>query len=148
MEAPKPLKSLNSDIQTYVAFVNRTSRLARAWWLDFSGNPVSYGDISPSQILQMNTFLTHPWIFRVTENGARLTANQQEVYYPTLSEYPNYISVNITTPVYTLRECCLMAIRRFVKRQDLNKLDIPEILKHDLMTVPNLSKEIEIMNRP
>lgn len=58
MEAPKPLKSLNSNIQTYVTFVNRTSRLARAWWLDFSGNPVSYGDISPSQILQMNTFLS------------------------------------------------------------------------------------------
>lgn len=40
-----------------------------------------------------------------------------------------------------------MAIRRFVKRQDLKKLDIPEILKHDLMTVPDLSKELEIMKR-
>lgn len=58
------------------------------------------------------------------------------------------LRILVCLPVYTLRECCLMAIRRFVERQDLNKLDIPEVLKHDLMTVPNLSKEIEIMNRP
>ncbi|KAG5267266.1 hypothetical protein AALO_G00219840 [Alosa alosa] len=146
METRTPLKSLNSDTRTYVIFINKSSRRARAWWLDFKGKPVSYGDISPNGTLRMNTFLTHPWVFRVTENGAKLLANRQEVYYPTLSENKDIITVNITTPVYSLRECCLMVIRRLVKRRDLNRLEIPEMLKHDLVTVPDLSKELEIMN--
>lgn len=57
-EGPKPIRSLHSDIPKFVIFVNRTNKLARAWWLDFSGNPVSYGDIPPNGELHMNTFIS------------------------------------------------------------------------------------------
>ncbi|KAL2102206.1 hypothetical protein ACEWY4_001374 [Coilia grayii] len=143
----KPLRSLNSDIPSYVTFVNRTSRLATAWWLDFSGHPVSYGDIQPNGELKMNTYQTHPWVFRATENGAALTANQQEVFYPPLTEYQEYISVNIRAPVYSLRECCLMVVRSLVKsQQDLNTLDIPQTLKQDLLEPSTLWEELNLLN--
>ncbi|XP_063072809.1 von Hippel-Lindau-like protein [Engraulis encrasicolus] len=142
-EGPKPIRSLHSDIPKFVIFVNRTNKLARAWWLDFSGNPVSYGDIPPNGELHMNTFITHPWIFRTTENGAALAANQQDVCYPTLE----VDIVNITTPVYSLYACCLMAIRRLVtSQQDLNILDIPQTLKQDLLSPPNLREELKLLN--
>ena len=52
------LKSLNSDIPTFVGFINKSRNDARAWWLDFDGVPVSYGDIRPGALLRMDTFLS------------------------------------------------------------------------------------------
>uniref|UniRef100_A0A8C1CM31 von Hippel-Lindau disease tumour suppressor beta domain-containing protein n=1 Tax=Cyprinus carpio carpio TaxID=630221 RepID=A0A8C1CM31_CYPCA len=99
-EAPAPLKSLNSYDPTYISFINKSSRNAEAWWLNFAGKPVSYGDIQPRKSLKMNTFLTHPWIFRASD-GAKLMANLSEVYFPTPAQfeeygYPRYQPVYVT----------------------------------------------------
>ncbi|KAG1953130.1 von Hippel-Lindau-like protein [Pimephales promelas] len=100
-EVPTPLKSLNSNDPTFISFVNKSSRNAKAWWLNFSGKPVSYGDIKPGKTLKMNTYLTHPWIFRASD-GAKLLANLSEVYFPTQAQYeygyPLYKSVCVTAP--------------------------------------------------
>jgi len=125
-EVPTPLKSLNSNDPTFISFVNKSSRNAKAWWLNFSGKPVSYGDIKPGKTLKMNTYLSkyrrtsnlsgllldfvplkqvfltaHPWIFRASD-GAKLLANLSEVYFPTQAQYeygyPLYKSVCVTAP--------------------------------------------------
>uniref|UniRef100_A0A9J7Y1I8 von Hippel-Lindau disease tumor suppressor n=1 Tax=Cyprinus carpio carpio TaxID=630221 RepID=A0A9J7Y1I8_CYPCA len=101
-EAPAPLKSLNSDNPTYITFINKSSRNAEAWWLDFEGKPVSYGAIQPRRSLQMKTFLTHPWIFRASD-GAKMLVNLSEVYFPTPVQYegfgyPRYQPVYVTAP--------------------------------------------------
>lgn len=126
--------------------MNNSGRCATAWWINFCGEPISYGDIPSEETLKMNTFLTHPWIFRATESGAVLTANQLEVYYPTPSEYLDYIPVKITAPVYALREYCLMEIRRLVRKEDFNKLDIPKMLKEDLSRPPSVMDDVEKLN--
>lgn len=54
----KTLWSVNSDVKTHVNFINQSKQSARAWWLDFSGHPVSYGDIRTSRLLRMDTFLS------------------------------------------------------------------------------------------
>uniref|UniRef100_A0A3B3TGU7 von Hippel-Lindau disease tumor suppressor n=1 Tax=Paramormyrops kingsleyae TaxID=1676925 RepID=A0A3B3TGU7_9TELE len=149
-EARKPLKSLNSDTPTHVNFMNNSRQEVTAWWLNFSGLPVSYGDIRPDGSLKMNTFLTHPWVFRTPDGYAKLLADRKEVYFPTLTEYeyrfPVYKDVMITSPVYTLQEYCCMLIRRRVKREDFDKLDIPECLKNDLTKTPDLLKELQILS--
>lgn len=59
------LRSLNSDIPTHVNFINRTEQSARLWWLDFTGQPVSYGDIRPNGSLPMDTFLSESSIMKL-----------------------------------------------------------------------------------
>uniref|UniRef100_A0A673ZF96 von Hippel-Lindau disease tumor suppressor n=1 Tax=Salmo trutta TaxID=8032 RepID=A0A673ZF96_SALTR len=142
----KTLWSVNSDVETHVNFINQSKQSARAWWLDFSGHPVSYGDIRTSGLLRMNTFLTHPWLFRASRNGAKLLANQQEVYLPAAAtEYEEeYVIVSLCVPVYSLQECCLMLIRNLVEEEDYDRLDIPESLKTDLRQQPDLLKELGI----
>uniref|UniRef100_A0A8K9WQJ5 Beta-2-microglobulin n=2 Tax=Salmoninae TaxID=504568 RepID=A0A8K9WQJ5_ONCMY len=56
----KALRSLNADVETHVNFINQSKQSARAWWLDYSGHPVSYGDIRTNGLLRMDTFLTPP----------------------------------------------------------------------------------------
>ncbi|KAL0964947.1 hypothetical protein UPYG_G00274790 [Umbra pygmaea] len=145
------LRSLNADVGTNIRFINRSQQSANAWWLDYSGNPVSYGDIRPNHLLNMNTYLTHPWVFRAS-NGAKLLANQQDVYMPAAAtEYeedgnPKFLDVFITTPVYSLQDYCLMLIRDLVCEDDYGSLNIPESLKRDLRTPPDLLKELRSIN--
>lgn len=145
------LKSLNSDVVTNVTFVNKTRRKARAWWLDFRGDPVSYGDIGPDDRLRMTTYLTHPWIFRDTDTGAKLLVNMREIYFPEPNNDEDGCLVShdviITTPVYLLQDCCLMLIRKLVKQKDYRKLEIPESLRKDLSIAPSLEKELQQYNK-
>ncbi|XP_016430192.1 von Hippel-Lindau-like protein [Sinocyclocheilus rhinocerous] len=149
-EAPAPLKSLNSYGPTYISFINKSSRNAEAWWLDFAGKPVSYGDIQPRKSLKMDTFLTHPWIFRASD-GAKLLANLNEVYFPTPAQYeeygyPRYQPVYVTAPVYSLQEYCTRLIRSMVRKEDICKLEIPEGLRKDLNLEPDLLRDIQILS--
>ena len=63
----KALRSLNADVETHVNFINQSKQRARAWWLDYSGHPVSYGDIRTNGLLRMDTFLSEslPHVFLV-----------------------------------------------------------------------------------
>ncbi|XP_026065931.1 von Hippel-Lindau disease tumor suppressor-like [Carassius auratus] len=149
-EAPAPLKSLNSYDPTYISFNNKSNANAEAWWLNFSGQPVSYGDIQPRKSLQMNTFLTHPWIFRASD-GAKLLANLKEVYFPTPAQFEEYgcqryQPVDITAPVYSLQENCTRLIRSMVRKEDICKLEIPEGLRKDLSREPDLLRDIQILS--
>uniref|UniRef100_A0A9J7WWD1 von Hippel-Lindau disease tumor suppressor n=2 Tax=Cyprinus carpio carpio TaxID=630221 RepID=A0A9J7WWD1_CYPCA len=149
-EAPAPLKSLNSDNPTYITFINKSSRNAEAWWLDFEGKPVSYGAIQPRRSLQMKTFLTHPWIFRASD-GAKMLVNLSEVYFPTPVQYegfgyPRYQPVYVTAPVYSLQEYCIRLIRSMVRKEDICKLEIPEGLRKELSRDPDLLRDIQILD--
>lgn len=145
------LRSVNSDIATHVQFINQSRHYARAWWLDFAGLPVSYGDIRPGSVSRMNTFLTHPWVFRDTRNGAKLLANLEEVYIPTPTEYeesgdPRFLSVVINNPVYSLQDFCLMLIRKLVRNEDYCRLDIPEALRQELRRHPHIVHDLTLLN--
>ncbi|MBN3313589.1 VHL disease, partial [Atractosteus spatula] len=150
-ELPIVLRSLNSDVPTYVTFVNHCGYDARAWWLNFTGDPVSYGDIKPRTRMHMKTYRSHPWVFRASDNGAKLLANMKEIYFPELNDfqdgYPVYLEVMITSPVYSLQDYCIMLVQKLVKKKDFDKLDIPQSLKKDLKEFPNLQKELRDLNR-
>ncbi|KAJ7987988.1 hypothetical protein DPEC_G00318960 [Dallia pectoralis] len=148
----RSVRSLNANVRTSVNFINRTKQSARAWWLDYSGHPVSYGDIGTNELLSMTTYLTHPWVFRASRNGAKLLANQLGVYMPTATteyeedEDPKFLDVFITTPVYSLQEYCLVLIRKLVQEEDIGRLEIPEALRGELRQRPDLLKELEVIN--
>ncbi|MBN3283460.1 VHL disease, partial [Polyodon spathula] len=99
----------------------------------------------------MSTYLTHPWIFRDTDTGAKLLVNMKEIYFPE----PNNVEdgclvphdVIITTPVYTLQDCCLMLIRKLVKQKDYRKLEIPQSLRKTLSFGPSLEKDLQQYNK-
>ncbi|XP_055045611.2 von Hippel-Lindau-like protein [Misgurnus anguillicaudatus] len=149
-EALAPLKSLNSNDPTYITFMNNCREKAEGWWLDFSGIPVSYGAIKPGQALQMNTYLTHPWVFRASD-GAKLLVNLSEVYFPTPAEYeehgnPLYKPVYITAPVYSLQEYCIRLIQKTVRKEDVYKLEIPEYLRQEISRPPDILRDIKALS--
>lgn len=56
--APLPLvRSLHSDFPVRVLFSNLSSRTVCLLWINFRGDPVSYGNLEPHTDMRMNTFV-------------------------------------------------------------------------------------------
>ncbi len=83
-EDNQQLKSLHSDEPAFAAFVNRTNRRVDVIWIDFKGHHVKYCTLTRyNDTFPIQTFVSHPWIFKDAKSGDRLvTTGNQEVYFP------------------------------------------------------------------
>ena len=94
----------------------------------------------------MTTFVSHPWIFLDSHTHARLVTNSialEEVWDcppPKLVRLrggeirPTRAHVNITLPVYSLKECAMQAVQRCLRepRDAYELLGLPVGLQRDL----------------
>ncbi|KAG7202160.1 hypothetical protein KM043_015842 [Ampulex compressa] len=140
------LRSINNIHRSFVRFINKTSHNVTLYWIDYQGLAVKYGVLSPNDYMDIDTFVTHPWIFVDKETGDRYMVNQRDVFFPE-PWFAKYLGMRlnqralriertynyITMPVYTLRELSLRAIKRCL-RNDKQPflLDIPRSLQHEL----------------
>ena len=79
-------RSTESETKSPVKFINKTDTNIEIFWLDYSGEKVSYGTLdalpSAGSVKDVQTFVTHPWIAVDSENGQKLWLNSKEVFYP------------------------------------------------------------------
>lgn len=57
------LRSINNEYVSLVRFINKTMRNVVLYWIDYQGRAISYGVLPPGGYLDIDTFVTHPWIF-------------------------------------------------------------------------------------
>ena len=62
VSVPNGLKSTGWDVRLQLLVRNRRGEPVYWWWVDYLGNPVLYGIISPGGDLRQLTFGTHPWL--------------------------------------------------------------------------------------
>lgn len=143
------LVSATSRRQSFVRFVNKTNRRVDVIWINYEGQRTKYRTIGPDEFCDVNTYVSHPWVFRDSVTHAVLVASFQEVYHPqdwlqTLIAggyrptgqviQPIRKVVNITLPMYTLKERCMDVIRKHLSRvEDINTLEIPRLLKEEIV---------------
>ncbi len=72
----KGIKSVNSDVEAKITFVNRSGNTIKVYWLDFDGNRKLYQTLKDGESYEQKTFLTHPWVI-TDEND-----NAWHVYFP------------------------------------------------------------------
>ncbi|EFN87748.1 von Hippel-Lindau tumor suppressor homolog isoform X1 [Harpegnathos saltator] len=156
------LRSISNQHRSFVKFINQTFRPVRLYWIDYQGNAVNYGDLSPGDYIDINTFATHPWIFVDKETGCRYRVNRKQVFFP--EPWFKYHDVNnrlsndglplrvqrtnvyITLAVCTLRELSLRAIKKCLRydRQAF-LLDIPRSLQYELAMMLRSTDEAEYL---
>lgn len=121
------------------------------YWVNFNGQYVLFSQLKPIHEVVVNTFKTHPWIFKDMRTGERLHVNHDEVFWPKPWWYSNINvsemairrdSVTIHFPVKSLRELtiyriirCLLGNRhtpRKITEKELNALELPEIIVNDI----------------
>ncbi|KAL0127569.1 hypothetical protein PUN28_003090 [Cardiocondyla obscurior] len=142
-------RSLNSQHESFVRFINTTPHAITLYWMDYQGQAINYGDLSPGDYREMNTFHTHPWIFVNKETGVRYLVDRRDVFFPEPwflkyrgvrpSELPQRIertNVYIVLPMFTLQQLSLRVIKNCLTYDsEAFLLDIPRSLQLKLFTM-------------
>lgn len=143
------LRSRESIEKIYLRFMNKTKRKANVVWIDYEGVPKKYCTLDPDQFVDVNTFVSHPWIFEDDRTGDKLAVHNNFVFYPSnwaeviRQQVPNApanvtpcrIIVPIRIPVYSLRNRCLQVVRDNINRDliaNLDELQLPKSVNDDL----------------
>uniref|UniRef100_A0A182FX66 von Hippel-Lindau disease tumour suppressor beta domain-containing protein n=1 Tax=Anopheles albimanus TaxID=7167 RepID=A0A182FX66_ANOAL len=136
-----PLKSEQSEIRSFVKYINTTQRPVEVLWVDYSGRASHFKLLQPREFCLVNTYVTHPWRFRDRETGEQMHVRNQTVYMPepwfTSFDSNGKLTrkeIRIHFPLRTLRENCLWRITELVPGEDgLRVLEIPRILVDELL---------------
>ncbi|KAL2740322.1 von Hippel-Lindau tumor suppressor [Vespula squamosa] len=150
------LRSLDNSQISFVRFINCTTRTVALYWIDYQGQAISYGTLYPGSYVDIDTFVTHPWIFVDDETKERFLVNQRDVFFPEpwLEKYLNarrqYLphridrtNAKIMIPMYSLLELSLRAIQNSLKyKEQVFKLNIPRCLQYEIASrLPKLQSE-------
>ncbi|KAG8432734.1 hypothetical protein GDO86_017103 [Hymenochirus boettgeri] len=141
ISAPQ-LHSYNSRHPARVLFCNRSPRTVLPVWVDFQGDPRTYPSIPAGAGRPINTYVGHIWLFREAETNVGLMVNKKEIYVPSPNISGLPAIVNISLPVFSLKERCLQVVRSLVKPEDYRKLEIVSSLYEDLEDQPNVLKDL------
>lgn len=137
------VKSINCETQSMIRLNNRSYCKAEVYWIDYEGKLKFYKSLEHGQFLDLNTFTTHPWIFKDTLFGERLMARNKTVLRGSKVrmlwnsrlqvKIPWRDQVDIVMPMRSLRSLSMMKIV-----QQLNE----ERFVSDLGLPPTLSEEL------
>ena len=75
-------RSIQSELFSFVRFINRTQQTVDLFWINYAGDREKYTTLQPGCQFGVDTFATHPWIFRDAISGNPLRVEGQEVFYP------------------------------------------------------------------
>jgi von Hippel-Lindau disease tumor suppressor protein len=56
------LRSSSYGHKTVVQFINREPAAIRLYWIDYQGTRELYGNLSPGESVEFDTYVTHPWL--------------------------------------------------------------------------------------
>ncbi|KAI4496266.1 hypothetical protein M0804_000076 [Polistes exclamans] len=143
------LRSINNRQISFVRFTNCTKRNVALYWIDYEGHAIKYGCLNPACYLDIDTFVTHPWIFVDDETKERYLVNQKDVFYPEpwlekclngrepyCPHRINRTQALIMVPMYTLLELSSRVItRRLNYKEQVLKLNIPRCLQYKLASM-------------
>jgi len=78
----RPLKSLNNRIASPVVFVNNSGKTINLKWLDYDGKEVPFASLESNNCLEVNTYVTHPWIATDEQTNETMLLNFRKTYFP------------------------------------------------------------------
>uniref|UniRef100_A0A182SSA9 von Hippel-Lindau disease tumour suppressor beta domain-containing protein n=1 Tax=Anopheles maculatus TaxID=74869 RepID=A0A182SSA9_9DIPT len=124
MDHEPSLRSQNSEVRSFVLFRNTTGRVVDVFWVNYSSQLIHYTTLQPGAECMVNTYVTHPWVFKDKLCNERMHVRQQPVFLPE----PWYRSfsgggrlnrkeVIIHYPLRTLKENCLSRIVALLAEQ-------------------------------
>lgn len=141
------LASRHSSQRSCLLFINNTQRMVGVFWMDYNGYQVHYRTLRPGLGIEVDTYMTHPWIFRDMASGERMHTFHSNVYYPEMHRAvanppgsPNICrrQVDIHVPVDSLRTRCLWKLANLFATYRIRSQvvqDMPYVLRRDLKRI-------------
>lgn len=113
---------------------NLTQRPVDILWINYEAKLIRYRLLCAGDMVQINTFKTHPWIFRDYLTGLLMHTNHNEVLWPEPSTQKRPIQqVHVHFPLQSLRTMALWAtVLRVRNHNEISRMEIPQTLRTDL----------------
>lgn len=120
-----------------VRFINKTNKIIDVYWINYRSCWVYYQTLNPNCILLVNTFVSHPWIFRDRKRGELMHVANKSIYFPESKADENGTpmrqSIIICFPFRTLKMSALFEIAATINAvDDIDGLKIPQQLIRNL----------------
>lgn len=131
------LRSKESIDPAKLVISNRTKRPVDILWINYEAKLIRYKTLRSGDEFKMNTFKTHPWIFRDYYTGLLMHADHKEVFWPEGSTDKRPIqNVHIHFPVQSLKTISLWAcVLKVRNHNEIIHMEIPQTLRNDLQTL-------------
>lgn len=131
------LRSQEFNEPARILIKNITQRPVDILWINYEAKLVRYRLLRSGDEVQINTFKTHPWIFRDYLTGLLMHTNHREVLWPEPSTEKRPIQrVYIHFPVQSLKTVALWAtVLRVRNINEISHMEIPQTLRTDLETL-------------
>ena len=65
---PDGLRSIGASPQLHLRITNSLSETITVYWVNYSGDAVSYGDVPSGRGIGITTYGTHPWLITTTSD--------------------------------------------------------------------------------
>jgi hypothetical protein len=84
--------SIHANIPTSIRFDNKSGKIVKIYWLDYSGNRKLYKVLEKDQVHNQQTYVTHPWLITGDDDRA------MQIYFPDSQSRTVIISQPSTNP--------------------------------------------------
>lgn len=131
------LRSKESIEPARLLLINRTKRPIDILWINYAAKLIRYKQLRSDEEVQINTFKTHPWIFRDYYTGLLMHVEHKEVLWPEASTDKRPVQqVNIHFPLQSLKTVSLWATVLQVRNpNEIAQMEIPQTLRNELGTL-------------
>lgn len=128
------LRSTDSTLRSFISFTNASHRRVEIVWINFRTELIPYRVLGPAENVRINTYKSHPWIFRDAETKELMNVNHNEVFWPEpYVPQANRTEVFIHFPIRSLKKIAMCLINAIVKNGvQFESLGIPQSLVADL----------------
>lgn len=129
------VKSMESTVRAYLRFTNRTSRPVDVWWRDYRGRRIFYVRLLPNTYHNLNSFVSHPWVFSDAATDERYVIRNNRIFRPpaNVNDPTLRTNWNITIQVRSLRRNAMLALAGQLRDPaTAYQLGLPQILANEL----------------
>jgi hypothetical protein len=84
--------SIHANIPTSIRFENKSGKIVKIYWLDYSCNRKLYKVLEKDQVHNQQTYVTHPWLITGDDDRA------MQIYFPDSQSRTVVISQSSTNP--------------------------------------------------
>ena len=84
--------SIHANVPTSIRFENKSGKIVKIYWLDYSGNRKLYKVLEKDQVHNQQTYVTHPWLITGDDDRAI------QIYFPDSQSRTVVISQSPTSP--------------------------------------------------
>jgi von Hippel-Lindau disease tumor supressor len=126
------LKSLDSEVRAFVLFENKTTRIICVFWVNHNGRLVLYKSLLPNMTCSINTYISHPWVFKDANTGELMQVDHNEVYWPPepAAGQLERCKAEIKFPLRSLKQAAMWAVAN--GRDDPERLALPLTLQDEM----------------